>query len=102
MGKEGLAQASKAGRGDKWDAQAEPMTYPELISDILKKGGNTKALEEWQKVCWDLSLDKMIAKGAELGAGKPFFNWELTRVVEGFYPSLCQVLLSEGQGLRPG
>jgi len=83
--KESLSQASKAGRGETWDAQAKPMTYPELVSEILKKAGNAKALEEWQKVCWDLSLEGLIAKGAELGAGKPYFNWEMTRVVEGYY-----------------
>jgi len=83
--KESLSSASRAGRGEKWDEQAGPMTYPELISSILKKAGKTAAIEQWEKVCWDLSLDQMIAKGAELGAGKPFFNWELCRVVEGFY-----------------
>merc|ERR1711920_749905 len=50
-----------------------------------KDNGKSEQLKRWESECWSLGIEGLVKLGEELGAGKPYFNWEAARTVEGFY-----------------
>lgn len=83
-GVESQREAMANGTGSDWNTRAGVMTYPELINKILGEV-NAAAIPQWEAECYGKSLTEMRQLAMTLGAGNPFFDWELPRAVEGYY-----------------
>jgi isocitrate lyase len=84
--KESLIQATHSGTSADYMERAGAVTYVDLIAGILIKK-DKGACQKWLAQCYDCAggLPEMKELAASLGAGDPFFDWEATRTVEGFY-----------------
>jgi isocitrate lyase len=80
-GAESLREATLAGKAADWSVRAGEMTFPDLIAGKL----SGDALKEWNAKWFALSLNDQKALAKKLGAGEPFFDWELARTPEGYY-----------------
>ena len=65
-------------------ATGKMMTFPDAVSEVLERSGNTSALNKWKSRVYDLSYLEMKAMARELGVTLEW-DMEKPRVREGYY-----------------